>query len=121
MCLFNAYPGTHTALPVFVVINISLLLLLLLLLRLLLLLFPRYASFQMALCAIPAVVIMNLRPHALPTAAAAASKLSYVWLGLSLVMSFRALSIWAPYKLNLAPFRSLGPVAKQQQNSSSNK
>lgn len=72
----------------------------------------RYASFQMALCAVPAVVIMNLGPHAVP-AAAAATKLAYVWFGLALVMSFRALSIWAPYKLNLPPFNSLGPMANQ--------
>jgi hypothetical protein len=70
----------------------------------------------MALCAVPAVVIMNLGPHALEGAAAAA-KLQYVWLGLSLVMCFRALSIWAPYKLQLPPFKVLqqpAAPAKQQ-------
>ncbi|KAF6252887.1 hypothetical protein COO60DRAFT_491198 [Scenedesmus sp. NREL 46B-D3] len=63
----------------------------------------RYASVQMALCAVPAVVLMNLGPHAL-AGAAPAIKLQYVWLGLSLVMCCRALSIWAPYKLRLPPF-----------------
>lgn len=70
----------------------------------------RYASVQMALCAVPAVVIMNLGPHALEGAAATV-KLQYVWLGLSLVMCFRALSIWAPYKLQLPPFKALQGAA----------
>eukprot|EP00879_Flechtneria_rotunda_P026160 GHRR01027873.1.p1 GENE.GHRR01027873.1~~GHRR01027873.1.p1 ORF type:complete len:185 (+),score=66.40 GHRR01027873.1:68-556(+) len=74
----------------------------------------RFASFQMALCALPAVVIMNLGPHAIPEGAAAL-KLQYVWLGLSLVMSFRALSIWAPYKLRMPPFNKLGNNQQLQQ------
>jgi hypothetical protein len=74
------------------------------------LVYLRYASVQMALCAVPAVVIMNLGPHALEGAAATV-KLQYVWLGLSLVMCFRALSIWAPYKLQLPPFKALQGAA----------
>lgn len=76
----------------------------------------RYASVQMALCALPAVVIMNLGPHAVEGAAAAA-KLQWVWLGLCLVMAFRAASIWAPYSLRLPPFavlRAPAAPAKQQ-------
>lgn len=77
----------------------------------------RYASVQMALCALPAVVIMNLGPHAVEGAAAAAAKLQWVWLGLCLVMGFRAASIWAPYSLRLPPFavlRAPAAPAKQQ-------
>jgi hypothetical protein len=79
----------------------------------------RYASFQMALCAVPAVIVMNLGPH---SSGDVAAKLQWVWLGLSLVMGFRAVSIWAPYKLRLPPFRALlqqHPKQQQQQQAAS--
>lgn len=64
----------------------------------------RYASFQMALAAGPAIAIMSLGSG---STTEAAMKLAWVWAGLSLVMTFRALSIWAPYKLKLLPFDRL--------------
>jgi hypothetical protein len=84
----------------------------------------RFASIQMALCALPAVALMQLGPHALE-AAPVLDKLLWVWAGLALVMGLRAASIWAPYSLRLPPFAVLraaatpaggaGTATKQQQ------
>jgi hypothetical protein len=74
----------------------------------------------MACAAIPSVAVMvlgvqfaartGLGPVFAPAAAggvgaAAAAQLGWVWAGLSLVMSFRAVSIWVPYEVKLPPFK----------------
>ena len=74
----------------------------------------RFASIQMALCALPAVLLMNLGPHN-TAGAATLDKLQWVWAGLTLVMALRAASIWLPYALGLPPFKVLTPQQPQQQ------
>lgn len=41
----------------------------------------------------------------------AAGRLAWVWAGLILVMAGRAVSIWVPYHLKVAPFKALAPAA----------
>jgi hypothetical protein len=67
----------------------------------------------MAMCALPAVLLMNLGPHNVGTAGAL-PKLQWVWGGLTLVMAFRGASIWLPYSLALPPFRALTTPQQQQ-------
>jgi hypothetical protein len=68
----------------------------------------------MAVCALPAVMLMNLGPHN-TAGAAPLDKLQWVWAGLTLVMALRATSIWLPYALGLPPFKVLSPQQQQQQ------
>jgi hypothetical protein len=81
---------------------------------LLLLLLCRFASLQMAACALPSVLLMNLGPHNV-AAAGPLAKLQWVWAGLTLVMTCRAASIWLPYTLGLPPFTALMQQPQQQQ------
>jgi predicted metalloprotease len=88
----------------------------------------RFASIQMALCALPAMLLMQLgTQHATASSsssaggsaaggAAALGQLQWVWGGLILVMACRAGSIALPYALGLTPFKVLtGPQQQQQQ------
>ncbi len=67
----------------------------------------RYAAVQMALCAAPAVALMLLG-GTMPGQGPAA-ELTWVWMGLTCVMSLRVISIWLPYALKREPFVKLWP------------
>lgn len=65
----------------------------------------------MALCALPAVVVMNqglAGSEVLP-------RLLWVWGGLTTVMALRAASIWLPWRLGVGPFAALRRRAADKQ------
>jgi len=70
----------------------------------------RYASIQMACCALPAVGLMTYgcqlaAAAAAPAAVAPQVQLAWVWAGLTLVMALRAVTIGLPYIFKLPPFK----------------